>query len=88
MNVDVTREPLGTDRDGAPVYLKDIWPTEREVQQAVLHAVTSAMFTEQYADVYRVRPATVIPLRPRKRRRGGHLRLVVTEPAGSRPAPR
>ena len=52
MNVDVTRESLGTGRDGAPVYLKDIWPTEREVQQAVLHAVTSAMFTEQYADVF------------------------------------
>ena len=52
MNVDVTREPLGTGSDGAPVFLKDIWPTEREVQQAVLHAVTSAMFTEQYADVF------------------------------------
>jgi hypothetical protein len=45
-------------------------------------------FDRLYADVYRLHPATVIPLRPRKRRRGGHLRLVVTETAGSRPAPR
>ncbi len=52
MNVDITTEPLGTDQAGAPVYLKDLWPTEREVQQAVLHAVTSAMFSEQYADVF------------------------------------
>ena len=52
MNVDVATEPLGTGKDGKPVYLKDIWPTEREVQQAVLSAVTSAMFTQQYASVF------------------------------------
>ena len=45
-------------------------------------------FDRLYADVYRLRPAAVIPLHPRKRRRGGHLRLVVTEASGSRPAPR
>ena len=52
MDVDVATEPLGTDKDGKPVYLKDIWPTEREVQQAVLTAVTSAMFKEQYSSVF------------------------------------
>jgi len=52
MNVDVATEPLGTGKDGKPVYLKDIWPTEREVQQAVLSAVTSEMFTQQYASVF------------------------------------
>jgi aconitate hydratase len=52
MNVDITKEPLGTDRGGRPVYLKDIWPTEREVQAAVLHAVTSEMFTQQYSSVF------------------------------------
>jgi aconitate hydratase len=52
MNVDITKEPLGADRGGRPVYLKDIWPTEREVQEAVLHAVTSEMFTQQYSSVF------------------------------------
>ncbi len=52
MNVDITKEPLGTGTDGRPVYLKDIWPTEREVQEAVLHAVTSEMFTQQYSSVF------------------------------------
>ena len=52
MNVDVATEPLGTGKDGKPVYLKDIWPTEREVQEAVLSAVTSEMFTQQYASVF------------------------------------
>jgi len=52
MNVDITKEPLGTGPDGRPVYLKDIWPTEREVQEAVLHAVTSEMFTQQYSSVF------------------------------------
>ncbi len=52
MNVDITKEPLGTDRSGRPVYLRDIWPTEREVQEAVLHAVTSEMFTQQYSSVF------------------------------------
>ncbi len=52
MNVDLTTEPLGTGKDGRPVYLKDIWPTEREVQQTVLGAVTSDMFRQQYASVF------------------------------------
>ena len=52
MNVDVSSDPLGTGKDGKPVYLKDIWPTEREVQQAVLSAVTSEMFREQYSSVF------------------------------------
>ncbi len=52
MNLDLTSEPLGTGRDGRAVYLKDIWPTEREVQQAVLGSVTSEMFRQQYASVF------------------------------------
>ncbi len=36
MNVDLTTEPLGTGTDGKPVYLKDIWPTEQEIQQTML----------------------------------------------------
>jgi aconitate hydratase len=52
MNVDVATDSLGTGKDGKPVYLKDIWPTEREVQQAVLTAVTSDMFKQQYSSVF------------------------------------
>src|SRR6187401_2910340 len=52
MNVDVTREPLGTGSDGKPVYLKDIWPTEKEIQQTMLHSVTSEAFRQQYASVF------------------------------------
>jgi aconitate hydratase len=52
MNLDLTTEPLGEGSDGKPVYLKDIWPTEREVQQAVLSAVSSEMFRQQYSSVF------------------------------------
>ena len=50
---DLTTEPLGTDKAGQPVYLKDIWPTEQELQETMLKAVTSEMFRRSYADVYR-----------------------------------
>jgi aconitate hydratase len=52
MTVDLTVEPLGVGRDGAPVYLRDIWPTEREIQETMLKAVTAEMFREQYKDVF------------------------------------
>jgi aconitate hydratase len=56
MNLDLTREPLGTGRDGAPVYLKDIWPTEQEIQQAMLSSVTAEAFRRQYASVFEGNP--------------------------------
>src|SRR5687767_14815060 len=52
MNLDLTREPLGTGKDGKPVYLKDIWPTEKEIQQAMLFSVTSEAFRQQYSSVF------------------------------------
>ena len=52
MNLDVTREPLGTGKDGKPVYLKDIWPTEQEIQQTMLFSVTSEAFRQQYSSVF------------------------------------
>ncbi len=52
MNIDLTSEPLGTGKDGSPVYLKDIWPTEKEVQQALLSSVTAEAFRKQYAKVF------------------------------------
>ena len=53
MNLDLTTEPLGTGKDGKPVYLKDIWPSERELQETMLAAVKSEQFEQQYADVFR-----------------------------------
>jgi aconitate hydratase len=53
MTVDLTTEPIGIDRKGAPVYLRELWPSEREIQETMLKAVTSDMFREQYADVFK-----------------------------------
>ncbi len=50
--VDITREPLGEDKQGKPVYLKDIWPTPWEVAEAIRQFVTPDMFRERYADVF------------------------------------
>jgi aconitate hydratase len=52
MQIDLTSEPLGTGSDGTPVYLKDIWPSEREIQQTMLSAVKSEMFKSKYAEVF------------------------------------
>ncbi|MGE0040566.1 MAG: aconitate hydratase AcnA [Vicinamibacterales bacterium] len=52
MNVDLTTEPLGTGADGQPVYLKDVWPTQQEIQAAMLGAVTEQAFRSQYASVF------------------------------------
>jgi aconitate hydratase len=51
-DIDMNNEPLGTDRDGGPVYLKDIWPSAHEIQQTIGSAVDSAMFRKSYASVY------------------------------------
>jgi aconitate hydratase len=52
MQIDLTADPLGTDAQGKPVYLKDIWPTEREIQETMLKAVKSEMFRAKYAHVF------------------------------------
>jgi aconitate hydratase len=49
---DLTTEPIGDGKDGLPVYLKDIWPTEQEVQSTMLQAVTAEMFGRSYASVF------------------------------------
>jgi aconitate hydratase len=52
MTLDLTTEPIGVDQAGVPVYLRELWPTEREIQETMLTSVTSSMFREQYADVF------------------------------------
>jgi len=53
MNVDITTEPLGTGKDGQPVYLKDIWPTNKEIADLVHATVTREAFLSKYADVFK-----------------------------------
>ena len=53
MNVDLANSPLGQDKDGNNVYLKDIWPTSKEVADLVEQTVTRAAFQEKYADVFK-----------------------------------
>jgi len=50
---DLTTEPLGEDIAGRPVYLKDIWPSEHEIQETMQRAVTSEMFKNSYSDVFK-----------------------------------
>ncbi|AIR62507.1 aconitate hydratase [Cedecea neteri] len=51
MNIDLTKEPLGQDKNGADVYLKDIWPGSQEIAAAVAQ-VTTEMFHKEYAEVF------------------------------------
>ncbi len=53
MNIDITRDPLGDDKDGNPVYLKDIWPTTKEIAEMVEDVVTREMFIDKYGDVFK-----------------------------------
>ena len=52
MNVDLTHDALGTDKEGNPVYLKDIWPTPQEVADVIGQSIDANMFTTRYADVF------------------------------------
>ena len=52
ITTDITTEPLGHDPSGRPVYLRDIWPTEHELQETMLKAVTAEMFRRSYNDVF------------------------------------
>jgi aconitate hydratase len=52
LDIDITTEPLGTGSDGNPVYLRDIWPSEREIADVVGQAIQSQMFADSYGDVF------------------------------------
>jgi aconitate hydratase len=53
MDIDLNREPLGSDAEGKPVYLADIWPSAQEIADVVQTAVAQEMFTRDYADVFK-----------------------------------
>jgi aconitate hydratase len=52
MDFDFGSEPLGRDADGRPIFLRDIWPSAGEVQEAIERSITQEMFTTDYADVF------------------------------------
>jgi aconitate hydratase len=52
MDIDLTTEPIGKDKSGADVFLKDLWPTNAEIDATMATAVTGSLFRERYADVF------------------------------------
>jgi aconitate hydratase len=52
MDLDLASEPLGTDKAGRPVYLKDIWPTNAEIQNTIRAAVKPEQYTREYGKVF------------------------------------
>ena len=52
MDVDIVDDPLGEDRDGGPVYLRDIWPSEHEIARTMQDAIRSDMFRKSYGEVF------------------------------------
>ena len=53
VDLDLTRDPLGTGADGQPVHLRDVWPTQKEIQAAIHAAVSAELFAASYADVFK-----------------------------------
>jgi aconitate hydratase len=52
VDIDLNNEPLGTGSDGAAVYLKDLWPSQKEIQEAIAASVNAEMFMDKYSDVF------------------------------------
>jgi len=52
MDIDITTAPLGHDPDGNPVYLRDLWPSDLEIEEVIDSAIAAEMFSRDYADVF------------------------------------
>ncbi len=52
MDIDIHNEPLGAGKDGKPVYLRDIWPSQKEITGAIANSIHAEMFHKQYSEVY------------------------------------
>jgi aconitate hydratase len=52
IDTDLRKDPIGKDKEGQPVYLADLWPSQREVEQAMASSITSDMFRKSYSEVY------------------------------------
>ncbi|RYG16200.1 aconitate hydratase, partial [bacterium] len=53
MHIDLTKDPLGTDKEGQPVYLKDIWPSQKEIAETNAAAVRKELYVDNYEDVFK-----------------------------------
>ena len=53
VDINLETDPLGVGKDGMPVYLKDIWPSNKEVADTIAGAINPAMFASNYADVFK-----------------------------------
>ena len=53
VDIQLDQEPLGNDKDGKPVYLKDIWPSQKEINDAIASSIDSGMFQDSYANVFK-----------------------------------
>jgi len=53
VDIDLSKDALGTGKDGQPVYLRDIWPTNKEISDAILATIGPDMFHKNYADVFK-----------------------------------
>jgi aconitate hydratase len=53
VNIDLTKDPIGYDKDNNPVYLKDIWPSSAEIRDTMAEAISAEMYLEKYKDVFR-----------------------------------
>ncbi|MGB0744902.1 MAG: aconitate hydratase AcnA, partial [Opitutales bacterium] len=56
VNIDLTNDPIGTGKDGQPVYLKDIWPSNEEIESLVLSGLKPEMFQSKYGDLNSANP--------------------------------
>ncbi len=52
IDIDLRKDPIGKGRDGQPVYMADIWPSQREIEETMQQSITSEMFAKSYADVF------------------------------------
>jgi aconitate hydratase len=81
VDIDLEREPLGTGSDGRPVFLKDVWPTQREVADTLAAALKPEHFASEYADVFDGNPRwNAIPVAGGERFRWDEASTYVHEP--------
>lgn len=53
VDIDLSKDPLGTGKDGRPVYLKDLWPSQKEIQETIARSLSSEMFKRSYGEVFK-----------------------------------
>lgn len=56
VDIDMDNEPLGNDQDGKPVFLRDIWPTSKEIEQVIKEGIQPEMFKKRYSNIYENSP--------------------------------